>query len=137
MESLAPGAAEIPRPERRAGERLGPADLLNPIRAPREYDAANVPAVGAQHAAEPASRGLRLDSFGGIAASLDADSRVMFEEAIRVLQSLRIDREAVEAKLKESGREDPIRTVTGTSALDSAIERTEELIRRLHGAVVQ
>lgn len=47
------------------------------------------------------------------------------------LAALKAGRAQVEEKLRELGREDPIRTVTGTSALDAAIERTEAILRTL------
>jgi hypothetical protein len=74
---------------------------------------------------------LRIDAYAAIAATLDPATRAVFEEAVATLKSLKIGREQVEAKLKETGREDAIRTVTGTSALDAAIERTEGIIRLL------
>jgi hypothetical protein len=74
---------------------------------------------------------LRIDSFAAIAAQLDAETRVLFEEAVRCLRSLRAGRDQVEAKLRESGREDPIRTVTGTSALDAAVEQAEAMVRQI------
>ncbi|MBL9148842.1 MAG: hypothetical protein JNM94_09140 [Phycisphaerae bacterium] len=76
---------------------------------------------------------LRIDAFTAIAATLDPDTRVLFEEAVRTLEALRHGREQVEAKLRETGREDAIRTVTGTSAIDIAIERTEAILRQLGG----
>lgn len=95
---------------------------------------------GAPPAAWPAGSGagvadpsnpLRIDAYAAIAASLDPATRVVFEEAVATLKALKAGREQVEAKLKETGREDAIRAVTGTSALDSAIERTESIIRHL------
>lgn len=77
------------------------------------------------------SNPLRIDAYAAIAASLDPASRAVFEEAVATLRALKAGREQVEAKLKETGREDAIRAVTGTSALDAAIARTEGIIRTL------
>ncbi len=74
---------------------------------------------------------LRIDAYAAIAATLDPTTRALFEEAVATLKALKLGREQVEAKLKETGREDAIRAVTGTSALDAAIERTEAIIRHL------
>ncbi|MBL9120563.1 MAG: hypothetical protein JNL80_11695 [Phycisphaerae bacterium] len=74
---------------------------------------------------------LRIDAYASIAASLDPATRAVFEEAVATLRALKAGREQVEAKLTETGRQDAIRTVTGTSALDAAIERTEAIIRSL------
>lgn len=73
----------------------------------------------------------RIDSFAAIAARLEGEARLVFEEAVRTLRSLEAGREEVEAKLRETGREDAIRTVTGMSAIDGAIERTQAMIRAL------
>ena len=96
--------------------------------------------VGGEHASVPAGTAsgvadqdnpLRIDAYAAIAATLDPSTRAVFEEAVATLKALKLGREQVEAKLKETGREDAIRAVTGTSALDAAIERTEAIIRHL------
>jgi hypothetical protein len=74
---------------------------------------------------------LKLDRNEAIAATLDPETRIVFEEALATLAALKAGRAQVEEKLRELGREDPIRTVTGTSALDAAIERTEAILRTL------
>jgi hypothetical protein len=123
--------------------RCGPADLLGrqggeggdglayerTLDAPKGGEGAEDRVAGDHASAAP----IRIDSFEAIAAGLEGETRRMFDEAVRLLSSLRSDREVVEAKLREAGREDPIRTVTGASALDHAIEETENLIRRLGG----
>jgi hypothetical protein len=90
----------------------------------------SMPAGSGAGVADP-SNPLRIDAFTAIAATLDPETRALFEEAVRTLHELREGREHVEAKLRETGREDAIRTVTGTSAIDIAIERTESMLRQL------
>ena len=85
----------------------------------------------AQELAADRGNPLRIDAYAAIAATLDPATRAVFDEAVATLRALKAGREQVEAKLKETGREDAIRTVTGISALDSAIERTEAIIRSL------
>lgn len=97
---------------------------------PTEFAPAALPAGTGSGAADP-DNPFRIDSFAAIAASLDGDTRAIFDEAVHLLRSLQSGRAEVEAKLRETGRVDPIREVTGVSALDGAIERTQEMIRLL------
>ncbi len=50
-------------------------------------------------------------------------------DACRLLENLKADRARLEARLAAARRVDPIRHVTGQSALDRACAETEDLIR--------
>ncbi|MHC5022391.1 MAG: hypothetical protein ACYTGG_00575 [Planctomycetota bacterium] len=52
-------------------------------------------------------------------------------QADGVLSHLLAERAACERQLAETDREDPIRTVTGRSALDDAIVSTRDMIREI------
>jgi hypothetical protein len=53
------------------------------------------------------------------------------ELAGQLLRQLRIDRALSEQRLADNGRNDPIKIVTGHSALDDAIQSTEGLIKSI------
>ena len=53
------------------------------------------------------------------------------EEADRLLDQLVRDRDLSERRGTERGQSDPLKTVTGRSALDNAVRTTEVIIHRL------
>jgi len=54
------------------------------------------------------------------------------QEADLLLLRLLSDREGSEQRFAEAGKNDPVKNVTGVSALDRAIARTRDMIRRLN-----
>jgi len=65
------------------------------------------------------------------AERIGREARLLLEEARALLDSLRDGRQVIEAKLEEQGRQDAIRLVRGSSALDEAIGRTERMLEDL------
>ncbi|MBX3354959.1 MAG: hypothetical protein KF724_04595 [Phycisphaeraceae bacterium] len=61
----------------------------------------------------------------------DDQALAALRDACRLLEDLRQERERLEERLRSAGRRDPIRIVTGQTALDRACEETEELIRTM------
>jgi len=55
----------------------------------------------------------------------------VLRRAQSLLAQLHAARRCTEQRLSETGRADPIKTVTGRSSLDNAIDRTEQLIDEL------
>lgn len=51
--------------------------------------------------------------------------------AADLLGRLLAERERMELRLAESGRADPLKSITGRSALDNAIAATREMIRNM------
>lgn len=56
----------------------------------------------------------------------------VLDRAHALLQQLRAARRTTEQRLSEAGRADPLKTVTGRSSLDNAIDCTEQLICEMH-----
>ncbi|MBM4106422.1 MAG: hypothetical protein FJ257_09065 [Phycisphaerae bacterium] len=59
------------------------------------------------------------------------DLRQTLATAQRVLALLKQDRATVEQRLASQGRGDPVRAVTGRSAIDAAIQDTQQRIREI------
>ncbi len=59
------------------------------------------------------------------------------ERAHRVLAGLEQGRELTEQRAAETGRRDPMKFVTGRSALETAISATREMIRRMDSLLAQ
>lgn len=59
------------------------------------------------------------------------DFRQTLATAQRVLALLKADRATVEQRLASQGRGDPVRAVTGRSAIDAAIQDTQQRIREI------
>ncbi len=53
------------------------------------------------------------------------------EEAGVLLETLLVERGRCEERLAASGRDDPLKTLTGLSAFDRAIARTREMMQRM------
>jgi hypothetical protein len=64
-------------------------------------------------------------------ATAEADASAAREEALMLLRRLEADRAESEARLVELGRTDPIKDVTGKSALDRAIDEARAMVAAL------
>jgi len=60
-----------------------------------------------------------------------AQAAVVRRQADELLCVLNADRAAFEQRLTESGRRDPIKSVTGRSSLDAAILQTREMMKHM------
>jgi hypothetical protein len=70
-------------------------------------------------------------SSGADDSSLMAELHVVRRCAQKLLGQLRIDRALAEQRWAEAGRSDPIKSVTGRSAMDNAVCHTERMIHVL------
>ena len=59
------------------------------------------------------------------------ETKRMRELASAVLDRLLVERVECEMRLAESGRRDPLKTVTGASAMDNAVVTTRDIIKRM------
>ncbi|MHC4811060.1 MAG: hypothetical protein ACYTEV_11950 [Planctomycetota bacterium] len=66
-----------------------------------------------------------------------SDALAARNDAARLLEDLLRERAATEARLAEAGREDPIRMVTGRSALDRAIRSTQDVLARMDAMLLE
>ncbi len=68
--------------------------------------------------------------------SLTETARVR-DEAHGLLNQLVLERNRSERLLAGAGRPDPIKSVTGRSAMDHAVDETREVIRRVDGLLAR
>jgi hypothetical protein len=59
------------------------------------------------------------------------ETKRMRELASAVLDRLLVERVECEMRLAETGRRDPLKTVTGSSAMDNAVVTTRDIIKRM------
>jgi len=102
-------------------------------RRPRAKPAEPARHESAKDAHEPGSAKVKLKlagtpMFGDVS---DDEALATLREACRLLELLREDRARIEERLAATRRLDPVRVVTGRSALDRACAETEELIRQV------
>ena len=65
------------------------------------------------------------------------DTIKMRRQAQDLLERLLADRDRIEQRLAETGKRDPIRTVTGHTALDNAIGSAREMLRHIDEVLSQ
>jgi len=63
--------------------------------------------------------------------SIEIETKLMREQAGLVLEHLLERQTFIERRIEQSGRDDPIKAVTGHSAFDSAITSARRLIGRM------
>jgi hypothetical protein len=56
-------------------------------------------------------------------------------QADELLRALVRERAVSEERFRESGQSDPVKDITGTSALDRAVDRTRQMIREMDGLI--
>ena len=72
------------------------------------------------------------DTMSGIdARSMLSELHVVRRTAQELLGQLRNDRAFVERRCEEMGRRDPLKVVTGRSAMDNAVQITEHMLHSL------
>ena len=59
------------------------------------------------------------------------ETKLMRRRADELLQRLKINRNTIEQRIGDSGQHDPIKFITGKSAMDNAISTTHMLIIRM------
>lgn len=95
---------------------------LNPSAAPARAAAAT---------AEPAAR---FAASGAPVAPGSADPRLAaLDRARALLRHLEAERDALNRRLEEARRLDPMRQVVGRTSLDQAVEETRRLVEELDG----
>ena len=57
-----------------------------------------------------------------------AEAALMRDEACRLLGRLMVERERSERRFAEAGRSDPLKVVTGRTAMDNAVDDTRDMI---------
>ncbi|UCD74525.1 MAG: hypothetical protein JSV91_12145 [Phycisphaerales bacterium] len=66
-----------------------------------------------------------------------ADAIQMRSDADKLLKRLLAEREVSEERCNENGMRDPIKQVTGASAMDVAVEETRQMIERLDALLAE
>lgn len=60
-----------------------------------------------------------------------AEAALMRDEACRLLDRLTLERDRCEQRFAEAGRSDPLKVVTGRTAMDNAVDDTRDMIRHM------
>ncbi len=60
-----------------------------------------------------------------------AEAALMRDEACRLLGRLTLERDRCEQRFAEAGRSDPLKVVTGRSAMDNAVDDTRDMIKHM------
>jgi hypothetical protein len=80
----------------------------------------------------PPATGLRLTGTASLASLPADDPRLLaLRRACALLEQLEADRHALDRRLEESRRIDPMRQVAGRTSLDLAVEETRRLVLEL------
>lgn len=89
-------------------------------------------ATEARGSDDPQAREVKLRLAGTAPLSgvpADDAALAVLREACRLLDSLRQERDRLDERLAAAGRKDPLKVVTGQTALDRVCTETEEMIR--------